>query len=280
MSNIVFIADYFADQIPGGGELNNEVLISILISRGISVTKINSRNCTLDFLKQHENSFFILANFVELNHECLNFLQNVCDYIIYEHDHKYVKCRNPALYKDYLIPKQEIINEVLYQNARAVLCQSNFHKNIITKNLSDVNVINLSGNLWSDLMLFELESHIGKTKENKCSIMNSDNWHKNTQGSIEYCKNRNYGFELIAPAEWSTFIDKLSNNSKLVFLPKTPETLSRIVVESRMMGMSVIINDRVGASYEPWFKLKGYDLISEMLKRKTEIPNIVEGLIV
>ena len=39
---IVFIADFFVDQILGGGELNNEELITILQEDGHTVQKIQS----------------------------------------------------------------------------------------------------------------------------------------------------------------------------------------------------------------------------------------------
>ena len=34
MNKFVFIADFFADEIPGGGEMNNDELCSILASYG------------------------------------------------------------------------------------------------------------------------------------------------------------------------------------------------------------------------------------------------------
>ena len=71
------------------------------------------------------------------------------------------------------------------------------------------------------------------------------------------------------------FLDQLSNNRIFVFLPKTPETLSRVVVEARMMGMSVRTNGLVGASHEPWFELKGDDLIEHMLNLRKEILDVV-----
>ena len=61
----------------------------------------------------------------------------------------------------------------------------------------------------------------------------------------------------------------------LYFFPKTPETLSRVVVEARMMGMSVIVNKMIGATREPWYELKGYELIEYMHAKKIAIKEIV-----
>ena len=54
-------------------------------------------------------------------------------------------------------------------------------------------------------------------------------------------------------------------------MPLSPETLSRVVVEARMMNMAVVSNKNVGATYEPWFKLKGEKLIDYMTTKREEI---------
>ena len=63
---IVFVADFFANQVLGGGELNNEELIDILISDGHSVQKLNSQNVTKEIIESNKDSNFIIANFVGL----------------------------------------------------------------------------------------------------------------------------------------------------------------------------------------------------------------------
>ena len=86
MNDVVFIADFFADQINGGGELNNEILIQLLVEKGYSVKKINSNLVNIDFLKNRNKSKFIIANFVNLLPDCKHYIQADCDYTIYEHD--------------------------------------------------------------------------------------------------------------------------------------------------------------------------------------------------
>ena len=67
----------------------------------------------------------------------------------------------------------------------------------------------------------------------------------------------------------------MGQNKTFVFFPKTPETLSRVVVEARMMGMSVIVNRMIGATREPWYKLKGDSLIREVRNMRKTIPSKV-----
>ena len=67
----------------------------------------------------------------------------------------------------------------------------------------------------------------------------------------------------------------MGSHKTFVFFPKTPETLSRVVVEARMMGMSVIVNKMIGATREEWYQQKGVTLVQTMRDKRTEIKNLV-----
>lgn len=274
--NIAFIADFFADEILGGGELNNEELIHLLTKEEHTVAKFKSRQCGPSLAHIPDDWVFIVSNFIQLGEETKNALMRR-KYVIYEHDHKYLRSRNPSLYENYLAPKEEIINYEFFKNAKAVFCQSKFHSDIVEKNLKINNIVNLGGNLWSNEALDLMEKYSQKPKSDKSSIMNSNIEHKNTYQPVVYCKHKQIPYELINPTSHEEFLNNLSNNSKLVFFPKTPETLSRIVVEARMMNMGVVTNSKVGATSEDWFDKKGEELIDIMKNKKVEILEKVLG---
>jgi len=276
MNDVCFIADFFAEQINGGGELNNEILIQLLSEKDYKVEKVNSHLVNLDFFESRKENKFIIANFVNLNLECKRYLQSHCEYTIYEHDHKYLINRNPAEYDDYLAPKEAIINSDFYKEASTVFCQSNFHANIVRNNLQLDNIVSLGGNLWSLGALNTMREYSKKEKKDRCSIMDSTIEHKNTLGAIRYCMRKGYEYDLILPCSPSNFLNNISKNDKFVFFPLTPETLSRIVVEARMMGMKVVTNRRLGAVSEEWFSMKGEPLIDYMLDKRLQILNKVE----
>ena len=270
----VFVADFFSNQVLGGGEINNEELISILKKSGHEVKSVNSRFVSLNFLEEYRSYNFIIANFVQLSEESKESLLGK-KYIIYEHDHKYLIDRNPALYDNFQAPKEAIVNYDFYKSAKAILCQSNFHKSIVEKNLNLENIVSLGGNLWSEESL-RLMGEISKGyKKKSCSIMNSNIGHKNTSEAIRFCQAKNLDYELIEDKNYHNFLRKLGSNEKFVFFPKTPETLSRVVVEARMMGCSTITNNLIGATKEPWFNLKGSALIEAIRKKRKEIPQRV-----
>jgi hypothetical protein len=277
MANILFIADFFADQVPGGGELNNKVLMEKLYERGHTVRAVNSHLVKHIYLLYNEN--IIVSNFANLSEENKKDLQSR-NYIIYEHDHKYLPGRNPGIYPEYHAPKEHIINRQFYANAKAILCQSQFHANIARKNLELDNIISLGGNLWSDEHLGFLEEICKEPlRQDRHAIIMSNTKHKNTLGAIKYCKALGLKYDVIPPLEPTTFLRELGSRSTLVFFPETPETLSRVVVEARMMGMATKTTNNIGAIHEDWFSKKGLDLIEYMRTKQYDIIDTVESYV-
>ena len=96
--------------------------------------------------------------------------------------------------------------------------------------------------------------------------------------AIKYCEFKNLNYDVLGGLPYKQFIEKFGLNKTFCFFPKTPETLSRLVVEARMMNMGVITNKTVGAIYEPWYSLKGGALIDVMIKKRQEIINKIEKI--
>ena len=271
---ILFIADFFAEQVLGGGELNNEELISILASKGHQILKTNSHFVTPELLSENRDANFIIANFINMSPELIPALYDK-NYIIYEHDHKYLSTRNPGVFPDFVAPKEHVVNIDFYKNAAAVLCQSKLHSEIAHKNADLDNIVNLGGNIW-DLESLKFMSENAKIEKNDTyAVMDSNIKHKNTVGAIRYCNAKGYDYNLVESSNYREFLSLLGVNKSLVFLPQTPETLSRVIVEARMMNMGVVTNRSVGAASEEWYNLKGHDLIRVMHSKREEIANKV-----
>ena len=279
MSRVLYISDLLAEDVTGGAELNDSELCSLLLKKNYKVIALRSHLVTIANVSK--NDFLIISNFINLPESVKEYITQNCRYIIYEHDHKYVENRNPAQFKDFKAPSEFIINKEFYKNAKAVFCQSSFHKQIIEKNLNITNIYNVSGNLWSDssldIMLKLLKENA--IKQDKVSIMNSQHAHKNTKQCVLYCRHKKIDYELISSKNYEDFLSMISKNKKLMFLPKTPETLSRIVVEARMMGVTTITNKNIGACYEDWFSIKGAELIEHMRNKKQEVLDKVMEII-
>ena len=274
---VVYISDFFIEHVLGGAEINDNVLLTEVLDADIE--RVQSYVVSIELLKNNINNLFIISNFINLSKNCKEYLQNNCKYIIYEHDHKYLISRNPGLFEGFKAPQEEMVNLDFYSNAVKVIAQSNFHKEIIEKNININNVYNIGGNLWSEKSLKLLENLSKNQKNNACSVMRSNIAHKNTYEAVKFCKFKNIPYTLIESTSYEEFLFMLSQNNQFAFFPKTPETLSRVVVEARMLGVKTYTNKLVGASYEDWFPLKGIDLIEIMRDKKQQVRREIGSLL-
>lgn len=270
-------SDFFIEDGFGGAALNDEELFGVLKSKGEDVEKIKTSTIGTQFLKSNKDSFFIVSNFFGLIPEVREELQRL-KYIIIAHDYKFVQHTNPALYKDFVVPVNEIVNEAFFRNAQSIICQSSFQEKIYHKNLSDIKTINFSGNLWSEESLTLVASLSSKTKREMISVVKSPYPEKGVPESIKFCIENRIDYELVHDENYHDFLSKLSNNKGLAFLPLSPETLSRVVVECKMMNVKVFISDIIGAKHEPWFDKMGLDLIDVMRDKREEIYKIIKNL--
>ena len=267
---IVFIADFFAEHVHGGGELANEEVIKYFLNMDTDVEKKRSHEITEKYLLENADKFFIVANFVNLKSSLLSLFKNL-NYIIYEHDHKYVDTRNPSVFKNYLAPYESLTNKRFYEKAKAVFCQSKIHSEVLAKNLLIDNVVSLGCSLWNEETLDFIESIYGNKKNHKVSIVDSKNKIKGTYEARRYCKENNIDYSLIGSSDYYIFLTQLSQTESLVFFPSTLESFCRLVVEARMLGCKLITNDNVGATSEEWFSKKGQELINFIRKKQSSV---------
>jgi hypothetical protein len=193
------------------------------------------------------------------------------NYIIIENDYKICHSRHPWRYPDNIVPKNERINYDLYKNAKAVFVQTTDHLNVFLKNDVEANFINLECSIWSDYDLELLNNLVNqKEKNNKYAVYYTNNWIKNTQGSLKYCGENSLPIYILKESKDRVeFLTNLSKCYGIVFLPIARETFCRLVVESKCLGLDVITSKNYGASLESWFdELNGKELIN-FLKIKT-----------
>jgi hypothetical protein len=264
MKKIVFVSDFFSDQVQGGAEIYDALLVQQLESKGVKVCKFNSHEFTDKHFKLYEKTgfMFLVSNFVNLSESVKKLMQIYSDrYCILEHDHKYLRNRNPADFKNFKAPREMIINQEFYRSAKQVFCQSVKHAEVLSLNLGIDNVTNLGCSLWSKEQLELISSKICE-KNNKAAIINDPNVIKGTKEAVAVCESKNIDYDLLPKAGYEDYLSTLAKYETFVFFPKTLESFCRVLLEARMMGCKLVTNNLNGCTYEPWFRgLKGQDLI-------------------
>jgi len=280
MKKIVYIADFFVHQISGGAELVDDYIIGQL-KELYDIKSINSQSVTTEIIEDNKNSFFIVSNFIGLS-EAVKLKLSNCRYAIIEHDHKFLKTRDPSPFENGIAPADQIINGYFYRNAKAVFCQSKSHAECTRDNLMLNNVSNFGFSFWSDKSLDLIESTASNKKSVPNAILKSSNAIKGTSRAINYCKKHNIDYSLIQSPQYSEFISQLSVVENLTFFPQVKESFCRLVVEARMLGCSLTTNKNLGCASEEWFSsLKGKELIDFARQKIREnikhIKNVIEG---
>ena len=278
MTKIVFISDFFANEIRGGAELCNDALIKLLRER-YDVVTVKSSEVAPQLLQENLNSFFIIANFFMLPEAFKHAFVDKFKYAILEHDHKYVASNNPSLYKDFLAPEQQIINKFFYKGAQAVMCQSKKHASVVQKNLLLDNIVSLSGNIWTEEQLSVLENNLDTPKSIKFALLRSNNKNKGMPAAIGFCQKNNLPFEYLEPQPFESFVANLARVEHLVFFPQWLETYNRLSIEARILGCKLITNNLIGAASEDYFKLKGRELLDFIRENNNTLMEKWFGLI-
>jgi len=257
---ICFIADFFADEVNGGGELSNEELINILSTKH-DVSKIKS----IHFLPEHieDDVNYVVCNFIGLREDSKSLLKN---YIIYEHDHKYVNTRNPAAFPRFEIPQQNIVNYEFYKNAKEIFVLSNICKEIMEKTLKINNVHNIACSLWSSDKLSILRNTLAiSEKIHKFSILDSSNAVKGAAQAKAFCKQNNIEPKFIGDSDYQLFMKQLAESEHLVFFPQVLETYSRLIAEAKMLNCKVVTTPKMSGFFsEEYSNLAGTDLIDKI----------------
>jgi hypothetical protein len=277
MKNLVFIADMFRSDFLGGAESNDHILINHLESITPNLQLINCQALTPNHIE--EGDFFIISNFVFLSEANKELLKEK-SYIIYEHDHKYIKTRDPSVFPGFQIPEDQVINKEFYANAKMVVVLSSICKEILQKTLQIDNVFSIGCSLWSDNRLDYIKTLIGEEKNEKYAILQSSNPIKNTSRAITFCNKNNIEFDLIEPCGEEELLKQLAKYEGLVFIPGVLETFSRISAEAKMLNCKLATNPRLlGFGSEKIFNMTGESLIEEIRKRKNKALQLFEEII-
>ena len=277
MKKIVFIADFFKEELPGGGESNDDNLIHHLRSKyKVETTKANK--VSISMLDKADT--IIIGNFISLAEGIKQHLLENKNYIIYEHDHKYVKTRDPSKYSGFIIPEDKLVNKKFYESAKATVVLSEICKEIIGKNLPKVNVHNIGCSLWSTDTFDLLTKECGEKKTKDLCILKSENPTKNYHNTVEFCNLKSLKFEAIGERNHHKFLRVMSGFERILFIPTVLETFSRLCAEAKMLNLEVMTNKKmIGFFSEEYSKLSGLKLINELKIRNKRALNFFESVI-
>ena len=275
-SKVIFVADLFAEHYTGGAELTTEALIE---ECPLPYAKILSRDIDLDVLRQGVDKFWIFGNFSQLNPEMIPTIIGNLKYSILEYDYKYCRYRSPEKHEsntDKPCDCQEQINGKLisafYYGSRGLWWMSEAQKDWYLRMfpfLSEKDNVVLSSvfskKTLGTIKLLREHVRTSKTERKNWIVLGSDSWVKGADLAKKWCEETSKNHEVVWNVPYETMLDKLSNAEGFVYLPKGKDTCPRMVIEAKLLGCKLHLNDNVQHSKEEWFMTDDISSIEEYL---------------
>ena len=247
---IFLVSDFSYEEISGGAEYVDQFFLNSI--EGLTFIKSH------DFTEEEFSSKnqYIISNFTQLSEKTKTRLIESGNYIIVEHDYKFVRERNPIKYPNFKVPFDLRINALFYNTAKAVFAQSDYHAQILKRNLPFSNIISFNGTFYKQehLDLLQKISKERTVKNGKYAVIGSNHISKGKHKTEQFCKKNNIEYEIIRHMDYEKFLLKLSEYTGLVFLPQTPETFCRLIYEAKVLGLKVKTNKNSGIIHEKWIK--------------------------
>jgi hypothetical protein len=233
------------------------------VQNGINVQKVLASSVSLEFLEKEKDAYFIIGNFQSLGDKEKVYMCKNTQYSIIEYDYKFCVFRSIEKHKEFTKNECDCVetkklksNIALYAYAQKTWFMSEKQRQIFFNNLpflikKDTEVLS---SVFSDGDIRFIESIKDNEKEEKYTILGSQSWIKGTEQTVEYAKQNDLQYEVVSGLPYHEMLIKMSTNKGLLFLPLGGDTCPRFVIEAKMLGCELILNDHVQHKDEKWFE--------------------------
>lgn len=272
-TRVLFVNDMFIEDHPqGGAELTSQSLVD---SCPYPIMKIHSGDLTPEFVKQCTQYYWVLGNFFSCPPEVLVELILHHRYSVIEYDYKYCLFRSP---QKHLSMKQEpcdcdkgplaeLVSE-FYAAAQTLWWMSEkqyrHHLGLLplvarTKNL-------VLSSVFDHATLARLQELRYKYQNRtKWIVLDSPSWVKGAEQAEEFCKANGLEYEKVWDLSYNDVLEKLASARGLVYLPNGFDTCPRMVIEAKLLGCQLHLNEYVQHATEHWFNTNDLTKIESYL---------------
>jgi glycosyltransferase involved in cell wall biosynthesis len=279
-ARVIFVSDIFIEDYVGGAELTSQALID---SCPFEVYKLHSRDVTMELLQHNADKFWVFGNFTELNPQLIPSIVGNLRYSILEYDFKYCKARSPEKHMDITKVPCDCHNQMngkivsaFFYAAMHVWWMSEKQKdryhtlfpflaerdNTVLSSVFDDKTLGL---------IKALRAAASGKERSGWIILGSNSWIKGADAAKRWCEDNKKEYEVVWNLPYEDLLAKLSTAEGFVYLPLGGDTCPRMVIEAKLLGCKLQLNDNVQHRSEGWFDTDDIQAIEEYLytARKT-----------
>ena len=261
-TDIVFVSDFFIDDLIGGAELTSEALIK---SSPFNVFKLRSSDVNLKNLEQGVNKHWVFGNFANLDPGLIPSIVGNMEYSVLEYDYKYCKYRSPdkhQMIEGNICDCHEQMHgkmiSAFFHGAKSLWWMSEKQLDSYCKVfpfLSEQDNVVLSSVFDDDFfaMLKLVKSQESGPDRSGWLVLDSPSWIKGSEAAKQYCIDNNLDYEVLSGLPYEEVLDKMARAEGFVYLPEGGDTCPRMVIEAKLLGCKLHINDNVEHANEIWF---------------------------
>lgn len=282
-TKVIFVSDFFCQDYVGGAELTLEALYEV---SPYKTQKIHSASLTEEMIRENKDKTWILVNFTGALKSILSFFVKYnCKYFVIECDYKFCQHRSEHHHLQitgkscdcHLNVAQGKWIEAFYKRASNVFFMSEAQMNRYAELFPSLSECISSRKFVVQSSTFsknDLESIVSLTYRSdlvpidKWAVLNGPSWIKNQEGTEAYCKTYKIEYEVMQRLPYKEFLEQLSRYRGLVFHPSGYDTCPRLVIEAKLLGLELDLNDNVQIKNEPWFKNSTQDDLYKFLINK------------
>ena len=273
----IFVADAFPEQYVGGAELSLQALIDKTPGPNL---KLNSNVIDEELINFYKDKKWVFGNFFMLPKEVMNiFSESKIKYSVIDSDYHFCEHRLKDLcmiYNGqddcYCVEKTEHGKAVekFMQNAELVFYRSDKHKeqHLEKLNLEPKKVKVLTSTIADPHLDFiaELREKYKDKKENYWVVSSSPSWVKGAAAAKAWCDQNEKKYVELHGKNYLETMETLAKAEGFCSLPPGADTCPRMVIEAKLLGCKLHINDNVLHAEEKWFDTEDLGVIEKYMR--------------
>ena len=261
-TQIIFVSDMFVEDYVGGAELTTEALIR---SSEFNVFKLHSNDVTMDLLEQGVGKFWIFGNFANLDKTLVPSIVANLRYSVLEYDYKYCKYRSVEKHMSAEQKPCGCHNEMggklvsaFYHGAKSMwwMSEQQFQRYTDMFPFLAENNNTVLSSVFSDeffIMIKALRKKYEGTDRSGWVVLDSPSWIKGADAAVEWCEKNEKDYQKLWGLSYEDTLEVLAQAEGLVYLPLGGDTCPRMVIEAKLLGCELHLNDNVQHAKELWF---------------------------
>ncbi len=261
-TQVVFVADMFVEDYQGGAELTTEALVQ---SCPLRVFKLHSHQVTMETLQQGADRFWVFGNFANLNSDLIPSIVANMDYAVLEYDYKYCKYRSAEKHQSAEQKPCDCQNLIsgkvvsaFYYGAKSLWWMSERQQDryhTMFPFLAEKPNVVLSS-VFDDAAFAAIKVLREQAKDEERSgwiVLDSPSWIKGADAAKEWCREQGHEPEALWGLPYERVLEKLSRAEGFAYLPEGGDTCPRMVIEAKLLGCKLHLNENVEHAEELWF---------------------------